>query len=285
MTIPSPPDLTPLLALSDSATDSLVEYVIGGSALVGPSRTEAAHLLADDAMALACGSAPALDYWRSRRDGGPSQSGSKLRAVKTFASIAFGLPENKKAKNPDHVQGHIAELIWNRLVKERTVCRDGRRLVRAHPIKVDALEPGGDGLVVYRDSLDNLVFRLWEIKKHDADRAVSSTINRASKQLLERGHEYLAKLTGPETITEDSTLGDLYANIVELWFDRSERAGVGVSVGTSDQHAPKHARAFGSLTTRFPEFANPGQTESIVIAVPDFPGFAEEVKEIVWSGL
>ena len=61
-----------------------------------------------------------------------------------------------------------------------------------------------------------LVFRLWEIKKHDATGKVSVTIRRASKQLRTRGHEYLAKLAGPETIAEEGVLGDLYANVVEL---------------------------------------------------------------------
>jgi hypothetical protein len=129
------------------------------------------------------------------------------------------------------------------------------------------------------------VFRLWEIKKHDSQNRVSATINRASKQLGSRGHEYLAKLAGPETIEEAGPLGDLYANMIELWFDRSERAGVGVSVGTSDHHAPSGPRTFGSIATAFPKFSKAGQTESIVVTIPDFPGFADRVKEIVWSGL
>jgi hypothetical protein len=129
------------------------------------------------------------------------------------------------------------------------------------------------------------VFRLWEIKKHNAQRAVSATINRASKQLRSRGHEYLAKLAAPETITDDGALGELYANLVELWFDRSERAGVGVSVGTSVEHAPTQPRSFRSIAATFPEFTATGQIEGIVVAVPDFPGFADRVKEIVWSGL
>lgn len=278
-----PPLLTPLLSLADSPATSPVEYVIGGSALNGSARDDAARLLADESMTIACGNSPALDWWRTRRDGGPAQTGNRLKTVETIASVAFGL--RRSPKEPDHVQGHVAELLWNRLMKERAVCRDGRQLVRAHPIKIDTLEPGGDGLVVYKDGRGTLVFRLWEIKKHDATNRVSATINRASKQLLDRGHEYLAKLAGPETMTTDPALGDLYANMIELWFDRSKRAGVGVSVGTSDLHAPKRPSAFGSIRTRFPEFANSGQTEGIVVAVPDFPGFTDQVKEIVWSGL
>lgn len=281
MAVPSA--LTPLLALTSSPETSQVEFVVGGLNLGDVDREAAAQLLAEDAMKVACGSSPIFDRWRRRRDGGPAETGARLEAVKTYIQIGFGGVD--RPPNKDHLQGHVAELIWNRLVQERTTCRDGRQLVRAHPVKSDPLEPGGDGLVVYRDKHSALVFRLWEIKKHDAKARISSTINRASNQLANRGHEYLAKLAGPETISEDGVLGELYASMVELWFDRSERAGVGVSIGTSAHSAPSSTRTFGSIRKNFPGFTESAQTESIVIAVPDFPGFADRVKEIVWSGL
>ncbi|MEV4283778.1 hypothetical protein, partial [Actinoplanes xinjiangensis] len=90
---------------------------------------------------------------------------------------------------------------------------------------------------------------------------------------------------GPETLEADGPLSQLYANMVELWFDRSERAGIGVSVGTSNGREPSHPRAFGSIRTAFPEFKSPAQTEGVVVAIPDFAKFADRVKEIVWSGL
>ena len=278
-----PTNLGPLLALADSSAASKVEYVVGGLNLAGAVRESAAQLLADTAISVACGNSNALDRWRRRRDGGPAEVGNSLRAVETFVAIAFGHPD--RPPNVDHLQGHVAEVIWNLLLAERSVARDGRRLVRAHNVKADPLEPGGDGLVVYEDSAGNLVFRLWEIKKHDAQQVVSGTINRASKQLANRGHEYLAKVAGPETLAHSGAMGDFYGSIVDLWFDRSERAGVGVAIGTSDHHAPSSDRTFGSINKSFPEFNRAGQTESIVVAVPDFPGFSNRVKEIVWSGL
>jgi hypothetical protein len=141
-------------------------------------------------------------------------------------------------------------------------------------------------LVVYEIDGGILVFRLWEIKKHEsATKKVSATIRRASRQLSSRGHEYLAKLAGPETVEQAGPLGEFYADIVELWLDGSDRAGAGVSVGTSAQHAPDRQRAFGSIAAAFPRFTQAGQRESIIVAVPDFPGFARRVREIVWSGL
>ncbi|MGA1827298.1 hypothetical protein [Microbacterium sp.] len=279
----TPTFLTPLLGLEESTVESKVEYVIGGLGLIDATREVVAQLIADDAMVVACGASPVLDRWRQRRDGGPAATGPQLEAVKAFVAIGFGNPGSPK--NVDHVQGHVAELLWHRMVAERTVCRDGRTLVDAPPIKADALEPGGDGLVVYGDLDGELVFRLWEIKKHDASGAVSKTINRAAKQLRKRGHHYLAKLAGPATLTAQGALGELYDGMVDLWFERSERAGVGVSVGASSEHRPRGRNAFKSLRTQFPEFAAAAQTESIVLTIPDFPEFADRVKEVVWSGL
>jgi hypothetical protein len=238
-------------------------------------------------MVIRCGNAPALGYWRARRDGGPPLTGTRKSAVATYASIGFGLPGSSPEPNVDHLQGHVAELLWNRLIHERQVCRDGRRLVRAHPVKADPLEPGGDGLVIYQTTGGTLVFRLWEIKKHQPTRPtrVSATIRRASRQLARRGNEYLAKLAGPATVGNDGPLGDLYANLVELWLDGSDRAGAGVSVGTSAEHAPTRPAAFQSIARTFPAFCQPGQVEGIVVAIPDFPGFATRVREVVWSGL
>jgi hypothetical protein len=277
-----PQTLTSLLRLTSSPANSLVQYVTGGVGMTPEDVETAAQILSDDAMRIRCGDSPTLASWRARRDGGPPHVGTRAQAVAVFAGIGFGLPGSPA--NDDHLQGHVAELLWGRLVRERTVCKDGRRLVHVSAAKADTLEPGGDGLVVYSVEGDILVFRLWEIKKHDSDRRVSATIGRASRQLARRGKEYLAKLAGPET-TREGPLGELFADMVELWLDSSERAGVGVSVGTSADHAPSNPRAFRSVATAFPKFSRPGQTEAIVVTMPDYRVFAERVREIVWTGL
>lgn len=276
--------LTSLLAFTPGPAGFGVEYVIGGQALTGQRRETAAQMLAEDAMRIRCGKSPILVRWRAHRDGQEPAAGSTDGVVATYAGIGFGLPDKNPA-TPDHLQGLVAELLWNRLINERAVCTDGRQLVKAHSVKPDPLEPGGDGLVIYVMG-GTFVFRLWEIKKHDAaSQRVSATIRQASQQLASRGNEYLAKLAGPETIEQGGPLGDFYANIVELWLDGSDRAGVGVSVGTSVAHAPGRPAAFNSIMTAFPQFNRAGQAESFIVAVPDFPGFATRVREIVWSGL
>lgn len=274
--------LTSLLQL---ATIDNSTYELGGLQLNpgGGERECAAQLLADDAMLIRCGDSPLLKLWRLRRNGGPKEPDSRIKALKVYAGLGFGLPE--EAANEDHLQGLVAELFWNRFIKERRVCPDSRALVHAHSVKPDPLEPGGDGLAIYRTPEGVLVFRLWEIKKHASRDSISGTIGRASKQLAHRGHEYLAKLAGPETIEQGGDLGSLYAEMVELWIDQTDRAGVGVSVSTSSNRAPTSARAFGSILKAFPAFDAPGQAEGLVIAVPEFPKFAKRVRKIVWSGL
>jgi hypothetical protein len=274
--------LTPVLALVYGPNRTGVEYVVGGQHLEGACRELAAQGLADDAMEIRC-PAPILERWRRRRDGGPQDRSSRGQAVAIYAAIGFGTKE--KPANCDHLQGLVAELFWNRLVRERSTSRDGRRLVHAHSVKPDPLEPGGDGLVLYENRDGVLVFRLWEIKKHETSSRVSATINRASKQLSSRGHEYLAKLAAPETVAQGGKIGDLYADMIELWLDRSRRAGVGISVGTSKEHGNVQPRSFGSLKAAFPDFDQVGQTEAIVVAIPEFGSFAKRVREIVWSGL
>jgi hypothetical protein len=282
VSVRDPQTFSSLLALTSCPANSPVQYVIGGMSMADMDVEAAAQMLADDAMRIRCGASPVLATWRARRDGGPPHEGRRGEAVAVFAGIGFGLPHSPA--NEDHLQGHVAELVWWRLVQERKVCADGRRLVHVSDVKADPLEPGGDGLAVYGIEGDILVFRLWEIKKHDSNSHVSATIGRASRQLARRGKEYLAKLAGPET-SREGPLGELFADMVELWLDNSDRAGVGVSIGTSANHAPSDPRAFGSVTTAFPKFSTPGQTEAIVVAVPDYKAFAERVREIVWTGL
>ena len=87
-TVTATPLLTPLLSLVDSPTTSEVEYVVGGTALNGSDRDDAAHLLAEESMTIACGRAPALDWWRTHRDGGPAQVGNKLKTCLLYTSDA-----------------------------------------------------------------------------------------------------------------------------------------------------------------------------------------------------
>ena len=281
----APPILTSLLAMTESPGTSDVEYVIGGQQLADADREVAAQLLADDAMRIRCGKSPALARWRARRDGGPPATGAAAAAVRAYAGIGFGLPEDAAEPTTTTCKVSWPSCCGTGLSRRGWSAATSAGWCTRTPVKPDPLEPGGDGLVVYEVDGGTLVFRLWEIKKHESQNRISATIRRASMQLSSRGQEYLAKLAGPETVEQAGPLGELYAEIVELWLDGSDRAGAGVSVGTSAHHAPARPQAFGSIATAFPHFTRAGQRESIIVAVPDFPGFARRVREIVWSGL
>lgn len=277
----SGPTLTSLLDLAVSDPGSSCDYMIGGVATNETELEVAAQLIADDAMRIRCGASPVLQRWRSRRDGGPEHSPEDRQSVEVFVQRGFGLPGNPG--NTDHLQGHVAELLWGRLINERTVCDDGRRLVHVTEVKADPTEPGSDGLVVYEIADGILVFRLWEVKKHSSTAHVSGTIGRACTQLSSLGAQYLALLTGPGT-KYPGALGRLYGELVDLWLTEHARAGVGISIATSKAHAPKNG-AFGGVATAFPQFGSPGQREGLLVAVSDFPSFANRVREIIWTGL
>ncbi|MEV5749195.1 hypothetical protein AB0L00_15375 [Actinoallomurus sp. NPDC052308] len=124
------------------------------------------------------------------------------RAVEVFVQPAFGLPTydtTAMEKIRNHLEGFVAELLWNRLIRDRTVTADGRTLVHAEEVKADPTGTGADGLVVYEVTDGTLVFQLWEIKKHAATTHISATIKRAADQLAEHGPRYLAMLTAPGT--------------------------------------------------------------------------------------
>jgi hypothetical protein len=126
------------LALAESPAPSDVEYVIGGLGLAPEDSETAAQLLADDAMRIRCGGSPALARWRACRDGDPPATGPAAAAVQAYAGIGFGLPGKPDGDTDQHhLQGFVAELLWNRLIQERQICRDNRRLVHAHPVKPD----------------------------------------------------------------------------------------------------------------------------------------------------
>jgi hypothetical protein len=276
------PPLTDALLDNVGPASSSVRFRHGGASLVEPLREQVAQLLADDAVAIACAE-PLISIWRARSKGEEVEAPpARLSALAVHLQIAFGLPA--KPPTDDHLQGTVAELFWNRLSTEAAHAPAGMALVVRHPVKADPLEPGGDGLAIYRDNAGGFHFRLWEIKKHTAKKSVSNAVNKASKQLRSRGSEYLAKFAAPSTIVSGGELASLYSTLVELWIANDASAGVGVAVTTSDDGKPKGEKTFESIATQFPSMSR-DQRDAFVVSVPSFREFAIRVQEIVWSGL
>jgi hypothetical protein len=199
--------------------------------------------------------------------------------VAAFVKTGLGLPESPMPA--DHVQAYVAEFIWFLLAHESPGV--DRSVAHIEPPKPHVTAPGADALIVYRTSDSVLVFRLWEIKKHAGSAHLSRTIGRAFTQLSENGIEYLAQLV-PAAPRDDPHVSALYGQLVELWRDANDRAGAGVAVSTSLEHAPRR-RAFSTMHNQFPRLNRDGQLEGLIVAISDFPEFAENVRRIVWSAL
>lgn len=283
----APEDLASLLGLTAWPPDAGCAYIICGPTASAADLEAAAQLIADDAMRIRCGGSSVLDKWRARRDGEHDYSEVDKQAVAVFVAPVFGLPTDDTKAREDrlhHLQGFVAELLWNRLIQDRTVTDDARTLVHTEEVKADPTGTGADGLVVYEVADGTLVFQLWEIKKHAAATPISATIKRAADQLADNGPRYLATLTAPGT-KHPGPLGQLFADLVPLWLEHSPRAGIGISIATSTTHAPKKHPAFTNIAPVFPHLDGAGQREALMVAITDFPKFAQRVKEIVWTGL
>jgi hypothetical protein len=178
----------------------------------------------------------------------------------------------------------VAEFIWFRIAAEMCI-RDDRVLQGLEGPSFHATEPGGDGLAIWQRTNDGaLTFCLWEIKNHVGISPLNNTVSRAYHQLDTRATEYLAKLTGVQAVARDDPgVDELYARLVDLWVDNSDRSGAGVAVATHAHFAP--TRCFSTMQNHFPGRTGPGQLEGFVVAIADFGVFTRDVRERVWTAL
>ena len=229
-------------------------------------------------QARCAGAAHAFEAWRKGATQQTAPSPSERSVLVAFIESGFGLPTAPRSE--DHVQGHVAELVWYLVTLEQAT--GSRTLRRIEPPSFHVSSPGGDGLVVYERDDGGLIFRLWEVKKHTGKARLSRTTNRAYSQLKTHAPRYLAQYTAAGS-GYPPALGAIYAKLVDLWLEAAEPAGAGVAVATSRTHSPQ--RCFSAMSKHLPELSRPGQLEGLVAAIGDFPAFSRRVQEFVWSGL
>jgi hypothetical protein len=219
--------------------------------------------------------------WRQHVDGGPSPSGASKDALEAFIKPVFGLPGNPDAVPQDHLEGFVAQYLWYFLTRE-TPTED--TVVRVEPPGFEAIDHGGDGLVIHRVPIGYLMFRLWEIKKCVGASVVSSTVSTAYSQLDAKAKEYLARYTAiGQELQNEPELADFYGQLIDLWVDAQPGAAVGVSVATSSDHIPQEC--FTTFGQRFPKFVDPVRLRGMLTAIGDFSDFACRVRDSVWIGL
>ena len=239
----TPVRLSDALVLERRGADNRCQWLRGKLAAPAAANLQSAvAIVADTAVKWQCrGAVQHYNAWRDAVAQGRQLAPRASRKLVPFIKPAFGLPD---APPPaDHLQGHVAECVWYMLARENVPLGLTLRSIEGPSFLVTT--PGGDGLAVYQRADDLLMFRLWEIKKHDSTGGVSRTVSRALRQLDEKAEEYLAQLTTVAN-TYDAELGQLYAALCDLWIDRDERAGAGVAVSTSDQYLPRSC--FGRCT-------------------------------------
>ena len=210
--------------------------------------------------------------------GGPEHVEPVLTAIRTLVESAVGLPD--RARPADQVEALVAEHLWFFLVN---VNRQADGIVSVEGPALDVTEPGGDGLVIYKDPGGQFQFRLWEIKKHTAHSRMSGTVGRAYTQLSTRATQYLAKYSLVGQHDPDQALGRFYGRLLELWVQADPAAAAGVAIATSHTSVP--GKCFQTFATRFPDFASPPRLRGLVASFSDLPRVAERVKDTLWSGL
>lgn len=241
----------------------------------------AAWLVAEEIMRLRCGPAQSIfANWRAAATNQPLTDGADVSFAEAFVAPTFGLPP--VGASLQHAEGHVAEITWRMLIGEEQLA--DRPIVMLALPDSDVTSPGGDGFVVYQDlTQQELIFRLWEIKKRDGAGGVAGSIGNAYAQLEKNATRYLAKITGqsqsPDT---DPDLLALLADLVPAWKRADTCAGAGVAVAANAQGLP--TTAFSTMHTRFP-LITAGGVEGCLVGLGSLLEFATDVRRTMWSGL
>lgn len=256
---------------------------VGRLGAASPDLDAAAWLIADEMMRARCGAAqPTYELWRRRATGGPALTDVERQSVEPFVEASMGLPGDPRPRDPDHVEGAVAEYVWYLTARDRVEAH--RTLRRIEKPSLLASEPGGDGLTIYQLPADgSLTFRLWEVKKATGQGSLSRVVTRACNQIAERGRQYLAKYASQAAHLPDDELVDLYGNLGERWITWDSSAGAGVAISTSEPRAPD--RAFSQMHRLLPNLCRGDQLEGLIAGIGDFSAFAVRVRDFLWSGL
>lgn len=246
--------------------------------LLPDERSAVAWLIAEAVLRSRGGRSTLRDEWRQAAVTGTRLAGIARTRHIHFTSTVFGMPDEPGTN--DHVEGHVAEWFWYLLLREWQETH--RTIALIDPPKFSVTEPGPDGFVVYTVNGAPMVFRLWEIKKHTGADSATDTVREACVQLRRRGGQYIAQLVGIHS-DKDGDLGDLVAQMADLWIEVDARAGAGVSVTSATLPAPP--RCFASVGEHLPQFKEPGQLEGLFCAIDGYREIAQEVRRFLWMVL
>lgn len=216
--------------------------------------------------------------WFARRDGGPPHSLIRKESLEAFLMSDFTDEDNET-----RLQGAIAEHLWAGLAGD-IEGGWGKPLHIEHE-HFSVIDHGGDGLSIYELGAPDLRFRLWESKRHDATTSVTNVVTKAAGQIKDNGTCYLARMTKALQTHGDPRIELLSGRIVDLWSERDQASGVGVSVGTTTPSNELPIRPFQGLRKAFANYPSPDNREGLIIQVSDLQALALSVRDELLKGI
>lgn len=270
-------DYLPETFREEPATASECDWSAHVAASLDPDEAGAlAWVLIDTIMQARFGPAAGLySVWRQHTLAGTTIPLPEKVTIASFIEPVFGLPEKPKSEN--HLLGHVGEWLWHLLTKDDSAVR-----LQPSP-KGDVTDAGADGFSIYEDNAGALRFRLWESKKNTGSGSLSSSLNKAYKQIADSGQRYVAKIVG--TFTPGSHDEDLLAFVAEVpaaWAEGGEVVGAGVTLAT---HQTIPAKPFKKMSRKLPLLDKPGQLRGLVTSIDRYDELAKTVRRYAWIAL
>ena len=235
-----------------------------------------AWVLIDTMMQVRFGPATGLyDTWREHTLAGTKIPSPDKETIASFIEPVFGLPAASKSE--DHLYGHVGEWLWHLLTKDNHAVR-----VQPDP-KGDVTDAGADGFSIYENTAGALRFRLWESKKNTGSGLLSTSLNKAYKQIAHSGQRYVAKIVG--TFTPGSSDDEMLAFMAEVpaaWTQGDELVGAGVTLAT---HQPLPGKPFKKMSKNLPLLDKPGQLRGLATSISCYDELARTVRRYAWTAL
>lgn len=247
-----------------------------GSSLSPEEAGALAWVLIDTIMRVRFGPATSLySTWREYTLAGAKIPSPGKETIASFIEPVFGLPTAPKSE--DHLYGHVGEWLWHLLTKDNAAVR-----VQPDP-KGDVTDAGADGFTIYENAAGALRFRLWESKKNTGSGSLSTSLNKAYKQIADSGQRYVAKIVG--TFAPGSSDDEMLAFMAEVpaaWTQGDELIGAGVTLAT---HQPLPGKPFKKMSQKLPLLDKPGQLRGLATSISCYDDLAKTVRRYAWTAL
>lgn len=257
-------------------------------------RVELAASIAEHMMATLFGGTPEIiEAWRNKRlHGTPHPNPAITAQLEDIVSRQIRLPTQPiHTLNPngryggqeklDHLEGFVAEHLWHLATQHNVHSAPHVHLL---PVSFRVTDSGSDGFAIYEPQPSQYQYRLWEIKKNSTGRNPRPTAVKACEQLTSNATYYLQEISKRGEHEPDPGLKAFYSKIVFHWRGNTDEANAGVALVVD--RGVMGRNPFDMLgTTALPGLAGEDRLHGLLVEVEDVRAFAEEVRQVIWSGL